>query len=356
MTETQTEGSLVEAEANFNPDYCGIYHITNTTNGEFYVGSSVDFRARFRKHKFELRKGIHKNEYLQRAWNKYGEENFSFELKWKNRRSDLKKVEQEHLDKEDWTYNIAVEAHRPNGPNWTDGDCDILKKAVIRIDPDTGERQEFESQSDAQRKTGVPARVISACCLGYINTAGQASWEFRDEPLPKQKTFKYDHHFRAVVGNSTADGHEIVLTTQRHCNQSGFEYNKIKKCCDGIPKFNAHEGYSWRYLNETSEEKLIREANVTRRPLLRTGAVRMTHLETGVVQVFASPEAAQEHIGLKMLARDLRRHCDRSGGYSGKNCRGYKVQWDDPSKVSERKFQERNVKTKRETGAVNADI
>jgi len=58
----------------------GIYTITNKTNGHRYVGSSAYLDRRFGSHRLELRKGAHRNRYLQRAWNKYGEDAFLFEI------------------------------------------------------------------------------------------------------------------------------------------------------------------------------------------------------------------------------------------------------------------------------------
>ena len=58
----------------------GIYRIRNSVNGDFYVGSSVDIRKRFNTHKKLLRKGSHHSLILQRAWLKYGENIFVFEI------------------------------------------------------------------------------------------------------------------------------------------------------------------------------------------------------------------------------------------------------------------------------------
>lgn len=57
-----------------------IYRITNMENGHYYVGSAESFARREWSHKYELRKGTHKNPRLQAAWNKYGEEMFVFEV------------------------------------------------------------------------------------------------------------------------------------------------------------------------------------------------------------------------------------------------------------------------------------
>lgn len=49
-------------------------------NGKFYIGSSVDILPRWYLHKYKLQKGNHDNQYLQASWNKYGAENFIFEI------------------------------------------------------------------------------------------------------------------------------------------------------------------------------------------------------------------------------------------------------------------------------------
>ncbi len=58
----------------------GIYTITCTTNSKMYIGMSVNIKKRFEDHKSSLRNKTHRNQYLQRAWNKYGESNFRFEI------------------------------------------------------------------------------------------------------------------------------------------------------------------------------------------------------------------------------------------------------------------------------------
>lgn len=57
---------------------CGIYVIRNLINDNIYIGSSVNIKKRFCQHRNSLRKNKHHNKYLQRSWNKYGEENFEF--------------------------------------------------------------------------------------------------------------------------------------------------------------------------------------------------------------------------------------------------------------------------------------
>jgi group I intron endonuclease len=58
----------------------GIYKITSTASGKIYVGCASNVRTRINGHLYDLRREKHNNNYLQRAWLKYGEENFVFEI------------------------------------------------------------------------------------------------------------------------------------------------------------------------------------------------------------------------------------------------------------------------------------
>ena len=47
---------------------------------KYYIGSAQSFERRSWQHKYDLRKGQHKNPKLQAAWNKHGEDAFVFEV------------------------------------------------------------------------------------------------------------------------------------------------------------------------------------------------------------------------------------------------------------------------------------
>jgi group I intron endonuclease len=58
----------------------GIYCIRCLATGRVYVGQSQDIRARCAEHKRKLVRGKSRHLLLQRAWNKYGAEGFTFEV------------------------------------------------------------------------------------------------------------------------------------------------------------------------------------------------------------------------------------------------------------------------------------
>ena len=78
----------------------GVYHIKNLVNGKVYIGSSIDINKRWKEHINSLRIFKHHSYKLQRAWDKHGEDNFSFEIIeiFNGDIAELRKLEQYYLD------------------------------------------------------------------------------------------------------------------------------------------------------------------------------------------------------------------------------------------------------------------
>jgi hypothetical protein len=86
----------------------GIYKITNIKVGKFYIGSSKDIEKRWKDHVYMLNRNQHHSLYFQNAWNKYGEDNFKFEIiEMINDESILLDREQYWLDKTQ-CYNSKI--------------------------------------------------------------------------------------------------------------------------------------------------------------------------------------------------------------------------------------------------------
>ena len=85
----------------------GVYQILNLANGKRYIGSSVDLKGRWMAHKSGLNAGKHGNRHLQRAWDKYGKDNFEFEIICSCPEDKTIEFEQFFLDARHPEYNIA---------------------------------------------------------------------------------------------------------------------------------------------------------------------------------------------------------------------------------------------------------
>lgn len=95
---------------------CGVYKIQNKIDGKLYIGSSKDIERRKKEHLCRLRQNNHDNQYLQNAYNKYGKENFIFEI------IELCDTENQYDLEQKWInlykdknilYNISLNAIEP---------------------------------------------------------------------------------------------------------------------------------------------------------------------------------------------------------------------------------------------------
>lgn len=90
----------------------GIYIIKSVKSNNFYIGSSNNIFNRFSNHKRCLRNQIHPNFILQKAYNKYGLDNMTFEILEECPREKLFEKEQHYISSLKPKYNIDKNATR----------------------------------------------------------------------------------------------------------------------------------------------------------------------------------------------------------------------------------------------------
>lgn len=86
----------------------GIYRLLNTKTGKFYIGSSNNLYRRYKQHCTSLKKNKSSCTILQRAYNKYGESAFSFEILATCPIEYLFKLEQWFVDTLKPEYNTCL--------------------------------------------------------------------------------------------------------------------------------------------------------------------------------------------------------------------------------------------------------
>jgi len=117
----------------------GVYEILNTITKERYIGSASrigksnslsGFYVRFEKHKSLLKSNKHYNIHLQRAYNKYGENNFNFNVLSICPPEYCIKLEQWFLDNLKPEYNIRKIADSNKGIKFTAEHKEKLSKSI----------------------------------------------------------------------------------------------------------------------------------------------------------------------------------------------------------------------------------
>ena len=83
----------------------GIYKITNTITGDFYIGSSKDVKQRWVNHKCQSTWKNHPNNPMYQDMRKYGVDKFEFEILEEVEPEQLKEKEQQFIETLKPTYN-----------------------------------------------------------------------------------------------------------------------------------------------------------------------------------------------------------------------------------------------------------
>ena len=83
----------------------GVYKITNTVTGDFYIGSSKDVKRRWACHKCLSKWKEYPNNQLYKDMQKYGIKQFVFEILEEVEPEHLKEKEQQFIEKLKPTYN-----------------------------------------------------------------------------------------------------------------------------------------------------------------------------------------------------------------------------------------------------------
>ena len=168
---------------------CGLYKIVNKNNNKFYIGSSTNLNQRWKSHKNALRRGAHINEYLQRSFNKHGQEAFEFVVLKQCTKANLLKEEQLMLDKhfgkkECYNLNnvagrppILIGAQNPMYKNKTGMGANNSRARAIIITYPSGVKQVFPYIKLAYELLGIhKATIYAALKRGFFTS----NWQMKE--------------------------------------------------------------------------------------------------------------------------------------------------------------------------------
>lgn len=249
---------------------CGIYKIYNKVNEDFYIGSSKNIEARLISHLSLARNKKHHSIIFQRAYEKYGESSFDFELVEACSESDLLKKEQFYINKLKPKYNISPLAHAPSPPD---------NKPILRTCVKTGETKVYKTRDEAA-SDGFNEGEITACCLGRAGQHKGYFWSFKGDTVKSSFT---DHStVKPVVKINPKTGQRIEYGSITEAASSGeFNASSISACC--LKKNNTHKGFLWFFKDDKEQESYNYNSN-RQRP--KSKLVIRECIETGDIKEY----------------------------------------------------------------------
>jgi group I intron endonuclease len=151
----------------------GVYKITCLSTGKYYIGYSKEIEKRFHTHKMLLRASRHFNILLQRAYDKYGCDDFMFEILHTCKTiDDAKGLELQYLEDiniRPLLYNIHY--NNSGGDTLTNHPdrSEIIEKIKVKRQLQTNFRMDapividgvkYDGITDAGTKLNIPSRTI----------------------------------------------------------------------------------------------------------------------------------------------------------------------------------------------------
>ena len=150
----------------------GIYKITNLVNNKVYIGQADNIYKRIEKHKNALIGNYHVNKHLQNSWNKYGADNFCFEILEECDSKNLTEREQYWINyyggiESSVTYNLREAS---NCGTFNLETKKRISKALMEHSVSTETRNKLRNSMMGKTRSDEVEQKISATMKGRVGT------------------------------------------------------------------------------------------------------------------------------------------------------------------------------------------
>lgn len=226
----------------------GIYQIKNKLNEHRYIGSTKNFKKRWNIHKKDLAKQKHHSYILQKAVNKYGIENFIFEILEECDVCFLVEKEQKFLDEMNPEYNILKNVDGSNR-TFTEETRKKMSDSKIGI-PLSEEHKKNISNANLGKNNGMYGKTHNDETKLKISK-NKTKLEREEHHWTKLTNFQIEEMI--ILYNSGI--HKQELAKKYSVTETCINYNLKQNNCD-LKKNNMTKKLNWEIVRDIRKQFL----------------------------------------------------------------------------------------------------
>jgi group I intron endonuclease len=222
---------------------CGIYVIKNLVNNKVYIGQAENVYGRWGIHIKELVFGIHINNHLQKAWDKYGEDKFEFSI--------LERCEVSELDTKEIKFVADFKSSDERyGYNKTEGGAG---------------RRGFKVSDETKHKISIKAKIRGADLeerkrrskrCKKQHTERRIGTRFKQELREAICSKCWSHFYQYRKNNGQFEQNKLCTECResyvRHCMPKGF-----KQSAEAVDKIAKASRRMWELKKEQERRRLF---------------------------------------------------------------------------------------------------
>lgn len=230
------------------PQSSGIYQILCTSTNKVYIGSAINLQRRYKEHWKQLKGNRHTNNYLQNAWNKYGETAFQFDVIELVLFSFLLEREQYWIDRTkssdpQFGFNICPTAGSNLGRTFPDSMRKALSDAHSTewhgfVTPD-GKLTTIRNLWGFCRENGLSFGAMWNLATGNGRIKSYKGWSHRDNQ-PKGRFVKTYEGFVDPEGNEVPP----ITNMSAFCRERGLNASHMRELHSGTGRSRHHRGWT----------------------------------------------------------------------------------------------------------------
>lgn len=209
----------------------------NTVTGFRYIGCSKNHEARWKEHRRDLSKNNHHSIHLQRAWNKYGKDRFTFNIIQEYKSADAMFLNEVRMIEDSSNlYNIAAGGKGGDYTrNWTEEQRSNYSKLMSKVSKERYKDPKEREKANVFKNLTPEEREKRLLLWSEVKKGKRNGGYKHDRPVQQ-------------IDKKTGEVIRIYEDLCEVAEVTGFERRNILNCLKKRKGNLSAKGYKWEWI------------------------------------------------------------------------------------------------------------